>query len=226
MPTVNDIIIEIEKIADPKYAYEWDNCGLCAGDKKSIVKKVLITLDITKDVVIEAINKGCQMIISHHPLIFKPVLTVNTDTYAGEVLSLLYKNNIALYCAHTSLDIAVNGVNEALCKKLQLKNVSLLAPFIIDGTKLYILSNKAGVNGATSMIFEDIIKAFAVEHSTDVYILPSSIHEVLLLPHEEGMDKKEMEEMVREINTYVVSQMEYLSDNVYKYDFKEFCVKI
>jgi len=76
------------------------------------------------------------MIISHHPLIFKPVLTVNTDTYAGEVLSLLYKNNIALYCAHTSLDIAVNGVNEALCKKLQLKNVSLLAPFIIDGTKL------------------------------------------------------------------------------------------
>ncbi len=97
---------------------------------------------------------------------------------------------------------------------------------IIDGTKLYILSNKAGVNGATSMLYEDIIKEFAIEKNVDIYILPSSIHEVLLLPAEEGMDKHEIEEMVKEINSYVVSPMEYLSDTVYKYDFKELCVKI
>ena len=76
MPTVNDIIIEIEKIAKPQYAYDWDNCGLCAGNKNNNVSKVLITLDVTKEVVEDALKQGCQMIISHHPLIFKPVLNI------------------------------------------------------------------------------------------------------------------------------------------------------
>ncbi len=132
MPTVNDIIIEIEKIAKPQYAYDWDNCGLCVGNKNNRVSKVLISLDVTKEVVQEAIETGCQMIISHHPLIFKPVLNCVEDGYVGEIISLLYKNDIALYSAHTSLDIANQGVNDALCQKLILKNVSLLGPFSVN----------------------------------------------------------------------------------------------
>ncbi len=124
MPTVNDIICEIEKIAKPEYAYEWDNCGLCVGDRNVLVEKVLITLDVTVQVVKEAIEKGCKMIISHHPLIFKPVSEVTLESYQGEIISLLYKNDIALYSAHTSLDIATGGVNDALAKKLELVNVS------------------------------------------------------------------------------------------------------
>ncbi len=123
MVTVNDVIKIIENIAKPEYAYSWDNCGLCVGDKKANVKNILITLDVTEEVISEAIEKNCQMIISHHPLIFKPVLNVNEDTYAGQIISLLYKNDISLYCAHTSLDIADNGVNDALCEKLNLQNI-------------------------------------------------------------------------------------------------------
>lgn len=123
MISVNDIVVEIEKIAKPEYAYEWDNCGLLVGDRKGKVNKILITLDVTKEVVCEAIEKGCQMIISHHPLIFKAVKNLSTDFFEGEILSLFYKNDIALYCAHTSLDKADGGVNDILCEKLGLKNV-------------------------------------------------------------------------------------------------------
>lgn len=133
MPTVNDIILEIEKIAKPQYAYDWDNCGLSVGNRNSLVSKVLITLDVTKEVVEEAIKENCQMIISHHPLIFKPVSECTEESYVGEIVSLLYKNDIALYSAHTSLDIAFNGVNDSLCKRLLLKNVSLLGEFNVNG---------------------------------------------------------------------------------------------
>lgn len=133
MPTVNDIVFEIEKIANPRYAFEWDNCGLLAGNRENNVKKILVTLDITKEVVKEAKEKDCQMIISHHPLIFKAVKNLNTDTYEGEVLSELYKNDMALYCAHTSLDICAGGVNDSLVEKLNLKNVIVPEEILIDG---------------------------------------------------------------------------------------------
>lgn len=133
MPTVNDIIKEIEKVAKPEYAYDWDNCGLSVGNRNNLVSNILITLDVTKEVVEEAMKENCQMIISHHPLIFKPISECTEEGYVGEIVSLLYKNDIALYSAHTSLDIAFNGVNDALCKKLTLKNVSLLGEFDVNG---------------------------------------------------------------------------------------------
>ncbi len=133
MCSVFDVVKEIEKIAKPQYAFEWDNSGLLVGDNESKVENILVTLDVTKEVVFEAIKKNCQMIISHHPLIFKPVKNLCTSTYEGEIVSLLYKNDIALYCAHTSLDCAQNGVNDALCTKLELYNVSIVNPLFIDG---------------------------------------------------------------------------------------------
>ncbi len=133
MCTVYDIVNEIEKIAKPQYAFDWDNCGLLVGNSDSKVENLLVTLDITKDVVLEAIKKKCQMIVSHHPLIFKAIKNLNTHTYEGEVVSLLYKYDIALYCAHTSLDSAHGGVNDALCKKLELENVEVMAPSLIEG---------------------------------------------------------------------------------------------
>ena len=133
MPTVNDIIKEIEKVAKPEYAYDWDNCGLSVGNRNNLVSKIPITLDVTKEVVEEAIKENCQMIISHHPLIFKPISECTEESYVGEIVSLLYKNDIALYSAHTSLDIAFNGVNDSLCQRLLLKNVSLLGEFNVNG---------------------------------------------------------------------------------------------
>ncbi len=129
MPRIFDIVKLIEQTAKPGYAYEWDNCGFMAGDLQEQTERILVALDITKDVVLEAKVKGCGLIVSHHPLIFKPIRTASVNTFEGEILSLLYQNKIALYCAHTSLDIAPDGVNDAFCDTLKLRNVRLLSPF-------------------------------------------------------------------------------------------------
>lgn len=133
MPKVKDVVDLLEAIAKPEYAYSWDNSGFACGNRNANVENVLITLDITKDVVNEAAEKGCQMIISHHPLIFRPISTADEATYEGEVLNGLIKNGTALYCAHTSLDIACGGVNDALCERLGLKNTELLDVNVING---------------------------------------------------------------------------------------------
>jgi len=126
---VSEAVRIIENIASPALQYEWDNCGLLCGNGKSEVSNILVTLDVTVDVINEAVEKGCNMIVSHHPLIFKGIKRATADTFEGEALEMLIKNGIALYCAHTSLDIAVGGVNDSLATALGLKNVSLLAPF-------------------------------------------------------------------------------------------------
>ncbi len=83
---------------------------------------------------------------------------------------------------------------------------------------LYVLTNADGINGATCIVFQDILKKFGEQHGS-FYILPSSIHETLLLPACKSEIRGELEEMVRDINKYVVSDMDYLSDTVYYYDF-------
>ena len=126
MLKVNEVVKLIEEIAKPKYAYDWDNCGLLVGDGQQEINKILITLDVTKEVVEEAIEQKCGMIISHHPLIFRAVKSITADSYVGEIVSLLYKNDISLYCAHTTLDICFGGVNDALCQVLEIQNANLI----------------------------------------------------------------------------------------------------
>ncbi len=87
--------------------------------------------------------------------------------------------------------------------------------------ELFVLSNHTGINGATCIIYEDLIKDFAAGQGMDLFILPSSIHEVILLLAKENVEKGELEEMVTEINKFAVSELEFLSDMVYFYDFKK-----
>lgn len=86
--------------------------------------------------------------------------------------------------------------------------------------KLFVLTNDRGINGATYMVYKDIIREFAMEQKRDIFILPSSIHEVILLPKEDGMDKTELMEIVKEANDFTVSKQDFLSENVYFYDLK------
>lgn len=89
-----------------------------------------------------------------------------------------------------------------------------------EKTDLFVLTNEQKVNGAACMVYQDIIQEFADKCQTDLYILPSSIHEVLLLPISDRMSLEELREMVIDINEYVVDDMDYLSDTVYMYDYK------
>jgi len=116
----------IEKIAPLDQAEEWDNVGLMLGRMDMPVKRLMTTVDITSLVVKEAIDNRIDMIISHHPLIFKPLYSLREDSAAGRIIYPLIENGIAVYCAHTNLDKAVGGTDDALAESLELKDIRRL----------------------------------------------------------------------------------------------------
>lgn len=118
MKKVKDIIKEMEKFA-PKYLKEdFDNVGLMVGDKEKEVKKILLALDCTLDVIEEAKENNVDLIITHHPLIFRKPSSITTETLIGKKIIELIKNDISLYSSHTNLDSAENGLNETIINLL------------------------------------------------------------------------------------------------------------
>ncbi|WP_028307573.1 Nif3-like dinuclear metal center hexameric protein [Desulfitibacter alkalitolerans] len=123
---VATIVQTIEKIAPKKLAYDWDNVGLLVGNPKGETDKILVSLDVNEQVVDEAIELRAGMIISHHPLIFKPIKNILWDNPMGAVLKKLIQNEISVYAAHTNLDLCRGGVNQALFEKLGLGHGEIL----------------------------------------------------------------------------------------------------
>ena len=128
--TVSNIVSHLHKIANPGLAYDWDNVGLQIGNPDQEVEKILLTLDVTNNAVEKAINEKADLIISHHPIIYKPIKKITNSLYLR-----LIQNNISVYCAHTNLDVVKKGVNFPLAEKLGLNNLEFLSAE--TGAKLY-----------------------------------------------------------------------------------------
>ncbi len=134
MTTVADILQFIETIAPPYMKESWDNVGLLCGRKDRPVKKILVALDPFRNVIEEAIEEKADLIVTHHPLIFRdPLSAVNEDTEAGRCVLTLIENGIAAINAHTNLDLAPGGVNDVLAETLGLSGISLITPEGTDG---------------------------------------------------------------------------------------------
>ena len=126
MTTVWDIEQYLYAWAPRELAESWDNVGLLVGDPEVEVHRVLVALDVTPQVVDEAIEKDCQLIAAHHPVMncaWNQVQTVRTDDRQGRVLTELIRNGIAAICMHTNLDAAEGGVNDVLAQKLGLEGL-------------------------------------------------------------------------------------------------------
>ncbi len=122
MKTLKDIYEIIDSIYPYSLAEEWDNTGIECGKLNSPINKILVALDITNEVIEEAYQKECQLIVSHHPLVFSKLSNVTDASYPeNAVISLIEKKLCAISC-HTNLDIAQNGVNDALFESLCLKD--------------------------------------------------------------------------------------------------------
>ena len=121
--TVKDIFDYINSVAPFENQCEWDNSGLVVGSFDAEAKKIGVVLDITSDAVKYAAENGIDLIISHHPVIFRPVKTFLAD----DIPFMLAKSGISAICAHTSLDIAKGGVNDALAEALGFENATPLA---------------------------------------------------------------------------------------------------
>ncbi len=127
MTQVKDVVAMMEAFAPSALKEEWDNVGLQLGNPLQPVSKILLALTPSEKVIEEAIKKDVDMIISHHPFIFKGVKTLRADTTIGKLATTCMKNDVALFCAHTNLDVAQGGVNDVLAKHLALTNVTGLA---------------------------------------------------------------------------------------------------
>lgn len=122
------IVELIEKVCPENLAYEWDNVGLLCGDKNKEVNTVLVTLDTNVNVVKEAIDIGADMIISHHPILLGGIKRIDYSSPTGQMLRLLIENNIPMFAAHTNMDTAKGGINDALAKLFELTDVKILEP--------------------------------------------------------------------------------------------------
>lgn len=122
------IIDKIESFAPTHLACGWDNPGLLVGSKNAEVSKVLLALDINIKTAQEAISKGCQMIVSHHPLFLSGIKKVDFDTPDGALIKLLIENNITAFAAHTNMDAAEGGINQTLAKMFELSDIGILEP--------------------------------------------------------------------------------------------------
>jgi len=122
------IIDILETIAPLEIQESYDNCGLLIGSKHCEVSKALLCLDISADVLEEAIHNQCNLIISHHPFIFKSIKKVTDTTLAERIITKAIQNNIAIYAMHTNLDNVLNGSNAILADKIGLVNTAILDP--------------------------------------------------------------------------------------------------
>ncbi|WP_018130529.1 Nif3-like dinuclear metal center hexameric protein [Effusibacillus pohliae] len=124
--TVKDVIRVLEEWVSPNLALEGDKIGLQIGNPAQPVSKVLVTLDVTEEVVEEAIRIGAQLIVSHHAIIYSSIKKLRTDSYYGRMIGKLLANGMSVYVAHTNLDVAEGGVNDVLAQVLGLQNVEIL----------------------------------------------------------------------------------------------------
>lgn len=123
MTKLKEIISVIEEFAPLSLQGDFDNSGLKIGNVNMQVTGILITLDTNEDIVREAIEKKCNVIIEHHPSIFYPIKSINYEYPLSKALVLAIKNDIAIYSAHTNVDFAENGLNDLVAKKIGLKNI-------------------------------------------------------------------------------------------------------
>ena len=125
---IKEVASILEEFAPLLYQESYDNSGLTIGNPNDNVSSVLLTVDVTEEVVDEAINKKANLIIAHHPIIFKGLKSLTGKNYVEKIVEKAIKNDIAVYAAHTNMDGVWGGVNTKLGEKLGLLNIKILSP--------------------------------------------------------------------------------------------------
>ena len=135
---IYEIINHLESIAPLSLQENYDNSGLIVGDKSKEVNVALISLDCTEEVVEEAINENCELIIAHHPIVFEGLKKITGSNYIERTILKAIKNNIAIYAIHTNLDNVKEGVNGTIANKIGLVDTKILRPKSSNIKKLVV----------------------------------------------------------------------------------------
>ncbi|MBL7871425.1 MAG: Nif3-like dinuclear metal center hexameric protein [Cyclobacteriaceae bacterium] len=126
--TIKDIADYLESLAPLAYQEDYDNCGLIIGNQRDHVTGILIALDCTEAVVDEAIATSCNLIVAHHPILFKGIKKLTGGTYVESVIIKAIQHRIGIYAIHTNLDNVLNGVNKKIASRIGLANLQILQP--------------------------------------------------------------------------------------------------
>ncbi|MCY2688067.1 Nif3-like dinuclear metal center hexameric protein [Salinimicrobium sp. TH3] len=150
---IKDVIQEIERFAPTAYAEAYDNVGLLTGSPNTEVTGALVTLDTLEDVVDEALEKNCNLIISFHPIIFSGLKKLTGSNYVERTVLKAIKNDIAIYATHTALDNSFKGVNDVICEQLGLNKRKILVPQANTIKKLLTFVPKNDAAGVREALF-------------------------------------------------------------------------
>lgn len=154
MIKVKQISELLESWAPISLQENYDNAGLLTGNSEQEVTKILVTLDCTEEVIDEAIHSGCNLIVAHHPIIFKGLKKLNGKNYVERTVIKAIKNDIAIYAIHTNLDNVANGVNAKIADKIGLKNTRILAPLSHRIKKLVVFVPLSHLDQVKAALFQ------------------------------------------------------------------------
>ncbi len=206
---IKKIIKTLESVAPKIYQESYDNSGLLIGDNNSECTGVICCLDVLENVVEEAITKKCNLIVAHHPIVFKGLRSLTGKNYIERVVLKAIKNDIAIYAIHTNLDNMLHyGVNQKIAQKLELENFKILAPkenylslkiwgSEIELTKIREQLNQAGIIDTSK---EALFSSLGVQHSEDGLTASMQMN-TFILPHQ----KNQTESIINNSTPYEIS---------------------
>ncbi len=151
---IKDVVSSLESMAPLSLQEGYDNAGLLIGNEETTCTGILISLDATSAVIDEAIRKNCNLIVSHHPIIFSGLKKIIGKSYVQKVVINAIKNDISVYAIHTNLDNIVGGVNGRIAQLLELENVAILLPKEDQLKKLYTFVPSAHSDKVRQAIFD------------------------------------------------------------------------
>ena len=151
---VRDVLNVLNEWAPLHYAEDFDNTGLLVGDSEQQVTGILVSLDATEEVITEALNKSCNVVVSFHPIIFKGLKKLDNSGYVERAVHSAIRNDIAIIAIHTALDNAPTGVNYGICKKLELQHTAVLIPKVQSIKKLTTYVPASHADTVRQQLFE------------------------------------------------------------------------
>ena len=190
----------IDSFAPFSLAEDWDNSGLIVGACSASVIKIGVTLDAVPEAVISADKQGCNVLVCHHPLIFRAVKRIDTDEYAGRTIAEALRRNMTIIAAHTNWDKAPGGVNDTLASLLGLSGIEPLGDFGLVGKLPGIMTVKA--------LYEHVMSSWGLSR-LDVYAkyILDKVHRVALC----GGSGAEFWRLARKMDAdiYITADMKY-----------------
>ncbi|MDR2065587.1 MAG: Nif3-like dinuclear metal center hexameric protein [Prevotellaceae bacterium] len=151
---IKDIMQCIEEYAPLNYQEDFDNAGLIVGNEEAETNSALLCIDITEEIVDEAISKNINLVISHHPVIFSGLKKITGQNSTQKIIAKAIKHDIALYAAHTNMDNVTGGVNTKICEKLGLVDCKILSPRKNELVKIVVFVPESHAEKVRNAMFE------------------------------------------------------------------------